>query len=360
MANRIGLKLTVRTFLIVASLLVLSGCWDIKDINHRALPIVMGISKVDGDYKVYLQVPEPYKGGMQMRVVSGTGTTISEIVDRISANMESSVDLLHLKIILLDKSFVQQGVNDSIASFMRSRDISAKTMVVICSDNLETFFEQLNQAAKRNSTVLYDFFENSAGWNPQIAQTRVWELFRSIHSFTHDVAIPIVKAGRSTPIESDGSAVIKNGKMVDRISMDETLLFNAFKGLSTQGRIEVLDHASVLILNNRMSHKSSIKDNKALLNSRIQLKVTILETKDNITLDSIRSELQQLISTRFQSMFRRLQAKEADILGVGQYFRNKVPRDRLASWRSEYYPSMKLNLEVNTIIQNQGNLRTLD
>ncbi|WP_461671241.1 Ger(x)C family spore germination protein, partial [Mycobacterium tuberculosis] len=80
--------------------LLLGGCWDNKDINHRSLPIVMGISKREGQYQVILQVPEPSESRAKLRVIQGKGTTINEVVDHLSTNMESQIDLLHLKLIL--------------------------------------------------------------------------------------------------------------------------------------------------------------------------------------------------------------------------------------------------------------------
>ncbi|MDG0813510.1 hypothetical protein [Cohnella rhizosphaerae] len=34
---------------LLAGTMTLSGCWDIKDINHRSLPVVMGVKRAGGD-----------------------------------------------------------------------------------------------------------------------------------------------------------------------------------------------------------------------------------------------------------------------------------------------------------------------
>ncbi len=203
------------------------------------------------------------------------------------------------------------------------------------------------------------FFEKNSGWTPQIALTRVWQVYRSMHSYTRDTALPIVKSGRNTSIKHIGSAVIRSGKMVEEITPDETLLFNAFNRESTQGKIEVMDHASVLIVKNTTKHKSKLIDNKPQMDSDIYLKVVILETRENPTSDSIKEELKTLLNERFNHMFKNIQEKEADILGLGQYFRTKIPREQLKRWRTDYYPQLELNLSVHIDIQNEGNLNTL-
>ncbi|TNJ64390.1 hypothetical protein FE784_20705 [Paenibacillus hemerocallicola] len=191
------------------------------------------------------------------------------------------------------------------------------------------------------------------------ALTRIWQVYRSIHSYTRDVAIPIVKSRKSTKVEHVGTAVIKNGKMVDQISSDETLLINAFNGHSTQGKIEVMDHATVLIVSNTMTHDSKVVDKKPYMESRINLKASILETREHPSIHSIQKELEELLTKRFYHMFAKIQTREADILGLGQYFRNKLSRDQLEHWRSDYYPSLEMDLHIRTVIQNQGHLKSL-
>ncbi|MDU4696370.1 MAG: Ger(x)C family spore germination protein [Paenibacillus sp.] len=351
--------LLLKMTLAACCLLALSGCWDNRDINHRSLPVIMGISRVDSKYKVFLMIPKSSQDGTQSMLVMRTGQTITEIVDEISSNMETRVDLLHLKVIVFERKYAEEGLTDSISSFMRSREISAKSMVAICDEDLEGFFHHLQDTSESEQMVLYNFFEKNAGWSPSVAVTRTWQIFRSIHSYTRDVAIPIIKSGTSTVIENVGAAIIRHGKMVGQITEDETLLLNAFGEQSAHGKIEVLNHASVLIVSNSMNHHVSMKDGIPHMRSQINLKVSILETRGDPSVDMIKDELDTLLTQRFNRMFKNIQQHEADILGVGQYFRTRIPRDKLAHWRTNYLPRMEMNLDVNTTIQNEGNLKTV-
>ncbi|WP_248923955.1 Ger(x)C family spore germination protein [Paenibacillus hamazuiensis] len=352
-----GIHYALKMLLIAGFPVVLGGCWDIKDINHRALPIAMGLESHDGGYKISFLLPKTTQGRTDVRIVTDTGDTINSVIDRIGKNLEMQVDLLHLKVIVFDRGFAEQGLRDSISSFMRARDVSPKAIVAITEGKMETLFQKLKSSSTTSGMEIYDYFEKSAGWTPQVAQTRIWEVFRSLNSYTRDVVIPIVEAGQTTAIASTGSAVIKNAKMVDRITPDETLLFNVYHGLSSQGKIEVMAHASVLIVADKLTHRSSFEGNKPVLNSRMTLNVTVQETKGSPTVTMIKQELDELLARRLQRMFRKVQSKEADILGLGQFFRSKIPRDRLEHWRSDYYPHMELNLKVDSIIQNEGLLK---
>jgi spore germination protein KC len=349
------IKSALQACMILCMLLALSGCWDNKDINHRTLPLVMGIAKQDDEYKVILQIPELNQDTIKLKLVTETGKTISQAVDKISVNKEKQIDLLHIKVIVIEKKLAQQGMKDILSSFMRSGDISPKAYLAIYDDEDITrfLFKEANTTVPRGSFV-YDFFEKNAGWNPQISRAPIWQIYRSSYSYTNDIAIPVFKSGQDLPCDYIGSAIIKNGRMVGQINSDETLLYNAFNKESTNGKIEVMDHASVLIVSNSMDHTSKLVDNKPYMTSELKLKVVILETRGNPTQAIIKQELETLIHTRFQNFFAKIQKSAADILGVGQHFRTKLSRKELEHWRTAYYPQLTMELQFQINIQNEG------
>ncbi|WP_250638192.1 Ger(x)C family spore germination C-terminal domain-containing protein [Priestia flexa] len=72
----------------------------------------------------------------------------------------------------------------------------------------------------------------------------------------------------------------------------------------------------------------------------------------------IKEEINTLISERYNKLFTKLQENEADVFGMGQFFRNQIPRDELKNWRSDYFKNMKININVKIDIQNEGHLKT--
>ncbi|WP_241773259.1 Ger(x)C family spore germination C-terminal domain-containing protein [Bacillus sp. LL01] len=154
-----------------------------------------------------------------------------------------------------------------------------------------------------------------------------------------------------------GGAVIKNGKMVGMIDSDETLLYNAFNNESNQGKIEVLNQGSVMILGNKMKHESKMINGKPHFHSEISLRVIVLETNGTPSREEIKEELTTLLLERYNKMFTKIQSSEADILGLGQFFRIKLSREELKKWRTNYYPELIYKQDIKINIQNEGNLK---
>ncbi len=338
-------------------ILGLTGCWDNKDINHRMMPVVLGITKNQEDYKLFLQIPKTTGGVMQTTIVSETGSTINQIIDKMSANLESDIDLLHTKVIVVDRKLAEEGMKDLISGFMRSRDVPSKALLAISQNDIENFFSALENQEHAEETVLLDFFEKNAGWNPQIPLTRVWQVYHSIHSYTKDVSIAMISKDNDSICEFVGGAVIKNGKMVDVLDTNETLLYNAFNDESNQGKIEVLDEGSVMILGNRMNHESKMVNGRPYFHSTLQLNVMVLETREEASSEEIKKSLTALLQERYEIMFSKIQSREADILGIGQFFRKEISRKELKGWRSKYYPELVFKQDIKINIQNEGNLK---
>jgi hypothetical protein len=261
-----------------------------------------------------------------------------------------------MKVVIFDKALAERGFKDSISGFMRAMDVSPKTMVVISDDPLEQFFRHLKEK-KTDPMALCNLFQNNIGHSPQIAEARVWQVFRSIHSYTRDTPIPIVGKGTVTALTFEGSAVIRSGKMVGRIDPDETFMVNAFNGRSSNGYIEVMERATVRVVSNRVSHRSSIVDERPYLRTRLRLNITVLETRGDPTPEQIRRDLNDQLKRRFGGLIRGAQSRGADIIGSGQWFRSKLPRERLEHWREKDFPNLHIDFETETFIQNTGKLK---
>ncbi|MFF2876542.1 hypothetical protein ACFVR2_09495 [Gottfriedia sp. NPDC057991] len=62
--------------------------------------------------------------------------------------------MLHLKVIVIDEVLAKNGVNDIISGFVRSRDVSIKTLVAICEDDMDTFFSKMKESSEPGGTAL--------------------------------------------------------------------------------------------------------------------------------------------------------------------------------------------------------------
>ncbi|NUU60743.1 Ger(x)C family spore germination protein [Paenibacillus agri] len=327
---------------------LLSGCWDIKDINKRYLPVVMGIC--DGKtetYHVTLQVPT-VTGTTQ--ILEQEAKSISKALDLIRTKSEKHVDLLHLRLILISEKMAEKGIDDIIDYAIRADDISIKGMVAIVTGDFQKALH--HQVGPTPEVSSYDYFSEEAGWTPNVSLVRLWEAYKVSRSYTQDTAIPLVEAGTDTLYEFRGSAIMRNSKMVGTLTPDETLINNIFSEKYTGGTIETAEDASILIKKATVRHRIKWGDSGPQLNSKLHLDIEVSENKQGLSNQEITEEIKTSIEKRGANIIDKLHTLKADVLGIGQLFKPKMTVAQLKEWKERWYPKLQSKIEVEINIRN--------
>lgn len=339
-----------KLLIVFMSTILLCGCWDIKDINKRSLPLVMGISKEDDEeYKLTLQIPLPKDHDQISRIVTGKGGSVASVLGQIQTNSENAVDFSQIRLIVIQKNLAinHQELRDLIEFLMGSEEIPSSALVAITDDNVKNVLSNINDKLGVYASSLYDYFNKGSSWAPELFSTPIWDVYRSPFLSTKDIAIPAVRSGKDTVLIFEGSEILKKGKIVERISPQESQLINVFQNKNVKGKIESLVFASIMITDSSIQNEMSMKDNKPLVSSDLNLKIHILDRKEGISNNRIRKELEMLTEKRFYHLLKKTQKSHTDIFGFGQQFQHYIPYYELKEWRNEYYPKLKVNFKVH-------------
>jgi Ger(x)C family germination protein len=342
-------------FLFCVSLI--AGCWDSKDINKRYLPIIMAVNKKnDGQYHVILHYPLP--GGKGLASIEEKAPTISKAIDLMRTNVEKDIDLLHIKLILINKSFAQKGIGDLLDVSMRSREISAKALIAIVHGD----FEQMNKtldASQNTETASFEFFSKQAGWTPNIPIVPLWSAYRAWHSYTEDIAVPVLLIGEKGNLFSfEGSAVMQGDKMISKISLDETVIYNLFRDLYKGGTMEIKKKVSVRIVKSSISNHAEWKQSVPTMRSQINLTALVLEEKGNtISNEELAAIMEEMIRKKSGELSKNLIKEHSDLLGTGKYFRSKMSDSQRKYWKEKWFPKLVHAIKADVTIGNAGYLK---
>ena len=329
--------------------LCLAGCWDTKDINKEYLPVVMGVGKGDTEkYKVVLQIPTAFG---KTQILEKESKSISKALDLIRTDSEKSIDLVHLRLLLIDKEIAKQGIGNVINFAVRANDISIKGMVAIVDGDFEkTLYHQISPTPEISS---YDFFSEEAGWTPNQSIVRIWEAYRGQNSYSEDLAIPMLKNGDQTLFAFRGTAIMREDRMVGTLTQDETLLFNLFKDKYTGGTIEVAQNTSVLIENAKIKHRTEWTEKGPSLLTDVSVNVVITESPDGKTIATIEKEIQEELSRQFDETVQKIHSLKSDVLGVGLIFRPYMTEANIKEWKAKWLPRLEQKINVHTNVLNE-------
>lgn len=112
---------------------------------------------------------------------------------------------------------------------MKSKELPTISLLAITDENIEKLFSNINDKLDAHATSIIDYFYKGEDWAPEISTTSIWEVYRSLFSYTNDIAVPVVNSGKDTLLSFEGSAVLKNGKIMEQITTSENQLVNSLK-----------------------------------------------------------------------------------------------------------------------------------
>ncbi|MGO4731383.1 Ger(x)C family spore germination protein [Paenibacillus sp. 2KB_22] len=328
---------------------MLAGCWDTRDINKQYLPVVMGIGKGNAEkYRIILQIPD---ASGKTQILDKQAQSISKAIDLIRTDAEKSIELVHLRLLLIDKKIAQQGIENLINFAVRANDISIKGLVAVVDGDFEkTMYHQISPTPEISS---YDYFSQDAGWTPNQSIVRIWEAFQSLNSYTEDMALPMLKNGERTLFTFKGTAIMRKDRIVGTLNTEETLLFNLFKGKYTGGTIEIAQNTSVLIDNAKIKHQATWSEQGPKLYTFIKLNVFITESPEGKSNATIEKELQEKLEEQFNKTATKIQSYESDILSVGMIYRPYLSEKQVKGWKTTWFPKLTQHINVKVNVLNE-------
>lgn len=342
-----------KLFIVLTCFTFLCGCWDVKEINHRTPPLLIGISKGnDDEYKVTLYVPVKEKGKTISKIITKKGNTLPNILRQMQTDSDNALDYSQVQLIVIQNNLIknEEELGKLIRLLMEIEELPSKALVAITDDNIEKMLSTIDKSKGVHATSIEEFFLKGQ-WAPEVTSTRIWELYRSLYSYTKDINVPIVIAGKGTVLHFEGAVILKKGKIMGRINPKENLLLNLFHHANAKGEIESLGSAGIIVTNSSLHIKPSMKKNELLVSCDLKLKIDVLERKEGVTDKQIQEELKELFEKRFYKMFEKVQKNKTDIFGFGQYFRNRIPYQELKNWREQYYPNLHVDFQVHVSLK---------
>nr|WP_279591528.1 Ger(x)C family spore germination protein [Paenibacillus sp. BK720] len=337
--------------------LLTGGCWDSHDINHRSIPVIIGISKgQEKAYKVSLQIPIPAERKLTVKVVSREASTVSAAINAIRVDVENYIDLLSVQLIVFSQELAQAGLHEELTNVIRSRNFSPKALLAITDGDMEELLTNSNNAISNDVTTFYKFSNKRAGWTPRTTKTSLLDAFAATRSYTQDTMIPIIKPGRRTVLEFDGSALLKKGKMVGRLNEEEIVAINVVSNNYYGADVEVMQNASVTIRSAHIDWQSKMTGSGPELLGKLSIQASLTESEAVKSASEHEKELQVEFTKKLENVTNKLVKSGCDPMGLGNHFRSKIPFNKLTNWRTEYYPKLKIKYSVHVVINNLGEL----
>ncbi|MEK3720240.1 Ger(x)C family spore germination protein [Paenibacillus sp. FSL H8-0034] len=354
---------------------VVSGCWDRKELNATSL--ITGIAIDKGELKKYKLTTEsiieteinPKTGGKATPsiIFSLEGDMIAELVNRLNIGFTRSSTYSHVQVIVISEKVAKEGLLEFIDFLDRNREIRNEYNLIIAkgvpaSDVLKVSYPLQKSSSFKLKAQLETMFKDYGG-DPQ---STIKNFVSSLISKGREPVLTAVtirgdaeKGKRKSNMETiepdamvllSGTAIFKGERLQGYLDVDDTRYYlwtqNKIKSTSITAPCGENKLITVHIFNSHSKVKSYYKDDKPFIQISVTLEAKMdgTQCRDDMrkleTFNHYQSLIEERVKAGIKGIIEKAQKKySSDIFGFGEvmnrqdYHNFKRVKEK---WNSEF------------------------
>ncbi|GGE15308.1 spore germination protein KC [Marinithermofilum abyssi] len=366
--------------LLMASLPILPGCWDRKELNEIALIRAVGIDRTeDGQIEVTILQAIPVRagtggegggggggggGGSQQMVLSARGITIPEAKAKLQEKMGRRIFTGHQELVVLGKRLAKTGIREALDFFARFPGFRKDAFLFVTESSPKEIFETVAPGEPTATETLYKMVKLE-----RAVDITIMRVLQEVSGDAEAAVIPVVMKVNDTTLALDGAAVFRGDKMVDHLDRKaaEGLLWirNEFISRIINTRLPgERGYVSLEVTRSETELIPKIEGKKR----RILLKVTAeddvhfngtrLSLYNPSVVDRIARPMERILRDRIRRTVKKVQKKSrADVLGFARAFHREYPEEWAKMkdhWNEQVFPRLDVDIQVRVHIRRPG------
>ncbi len=373
---------------------LLTSCWNSRELNDLAIVSGIGMDKLDGEegYRVTFQIINPSSSAPTtgaagnrppVLVISETDRTIFGALRKASRRATRQLFFAHTQLLIIGEPLARSGVDHIFDIFERSHELRLNTAVLIAKNSdAASVLKLLTALESLPSTGLVKKTQNTSRVWGENRKVGVFEIINGITGegdFTIN-GIQIVGNAeegmkKSSLEQTDpkagsymtGLGVFKNGKLISWLNGPESRgtqwLLNKLE--ETNLNIDSSDRKediSVNIIYSKTAVKIDVRDGKAVFHIHIREEGSINEAGSFVDLskeeelEKLKKELAEQTASDVKMALKAAQEKKSDIFNFG----NELKRTQPKLWKTvekdwiSVFAEGELDLQVDAYIRGTG------
>ncbi|MBW5446504.1 Ger(x)C family spore germination protein [Cohnella sp. CFH 77786] len=388
-----------RIGLIICSLLILTGCWDKRELKKIGIVTAIGVDKGSdpGDLIFTAQVMDPtaLEEGTSpekasVELVSSTGKTVFEGLRKLLQDFDRRGYYAHNKIIVVSEKLAKEGLLPVLDMMKRSIEVKSYVWLCIAKGTEARKVLGVKQEGIENvqANYLKGIVENKRS-NFNSATLTMLEFYKIVlGSGRHPVVttFSIVKK-ESLPVEEkelgpvtdhvrlSGGTVFQKDKLVGFLNEVETRGYNWTVGRAENGIIpipSVIDEgkpASIEIISTEAKIKPEMKARSVSFTIEINERIVLVEDQGLgeiktdqqwfLYLEKVEREAAKKTEREVEKAVRKAKELRTDFLGLGSALNKKYPKTwkKMEDQWDRELPDLEVNVKANVRIVGSGELR---
>lgn len=130
-----------RILILLIYSLVLTGCWDKRELDELAITMAIGVDESDVGYLVTAQVVVPLEvsikgntGNSPITQVRAEGKTVFEAIRKLAKIVPREIYPGHLRILVISETVAEKGIGEIVDYFSRNWEMRSDFYVVVAKE----------------------------------------------------------------------------------------------------------------------------------------------------------------------------------------------------------------------------------
>ncbi len=350
--------------------LLLTGCFDYHDINKVTFPtsIIFDVNDL-GQEIVYLDCIKAYRStndssdkGRRI-IYKGVGKTALEALSDINRVSSFKLDYTQTRAYIFTERASRKGIKKFLDLINNNSEFSMKPSAFVYYGDVEELLKTVSTDEEYLGLFLNDLV-GKAKYNPRAVKSNINYYLSNILMGSDTgllTSIELKENAIDKKIEIQGASIFKDNVLVEKIDMENSLIYNIMMGNAKSGTLEVAnpqskeDFITLQILDSNMHDKLEFQDGKYKIIKDINVEVSVSEIQgelivDSNALDYIKVNEEAYISGYAEYLFNKYKQENLDIFDIHRLSEIYYPNENIDN------PLSVTELEVNTklIIKGTG------
>lgn len=388
-----GMKRKGLFLLTLALLVLLTGCWNCRELNDLAIVMGTGIDKIDGEYVISAQIVNPggvaskEGGGMNQSSVatySMRASSIFEGIRKMTTVTPRRLYFSHIQVLVLGEQIAKEGAKEVLDLLFRDHEVRPDFYVILAKDATALqILSMIDPLEKIPATKLYKSLETAeSAWGSIVSI----QLDEFIADLLRDGIEPVLvgvntkgkvhmgTSGGNSQKESQSSllryheiGVFKGDKLRGWFNEEESIGFSYITDRvdSTVEEIPCDKNNKIVIeiIRNKTTVNGKVEKGKPQVEVSISAEGNVGEVacsndlSDPKTIYKLEADVEKQIKGKIVSAIHKAQKQyRSDVFGFGQSIYKDDPKgwEKVKEDWDSQFPNLKVKIKTDVKIRRTG------
>ncbi|WP_300382491.1 Ger(x)C family spore germination protein [Clostridium sp.] len=347
--------------------ILLRGCFNYNDINKVSFATSTIFDEDDsGNIVLYVDCVKPYRSANESSdkgrriIYRGIGKTVSEALKDVNLASSYEINYSQNRAYIFTEKTSKKGIGKYLNLINNNQEFQIKPDMFVYFGNVDELLEVTSSDEEHLGLYLEELVHRNKR-NPKAVRANISDYFNNTMN-EEDIYIvgnlKIREDALDEKIEIGGGSIMQNNTLVEKMSGEESAIYNLLMKEITSGTLEFENpqgeegYVVLQIIGSSVKTNLRKEEGRNVLTKDIAIKASIAETQGKLLISKeLVKEIKELNEEKTEEkildLFKNYKSKGLDIFGGRRMLEIKYEKDI----KDNYFEDLDLEVNVDLIIE---------